>query len=268
MASGAAVALSFAKRNYRRMRQSSVAALAQRRRRRRIIPDVFFLSLPSFSRIWPTVVLCAFATVAPRIGSASEPVLQGLLDGVERHYNRAQTLSIGFTETYQIAGKQRPPEMGNLLLKKPGRMRWTYSKPSGKLFVSDGKNVFLYTAADNRVERSTLKESEDMRAPMAFLLGKLDLKREFKSFETRPAPAGTWLVAQAGDKLPYEKVEMLIGQNFEIQSLSIDSRDQSVLTFQFRDEVVNPKVDASVFQFAVPRGADIVDAVGDGSGDN
>jgi outer membrane lipoprotein-sorting protein len=103
---------------------------------------------------------------------------------------------------------------------------------------------------------------------MAFLLGKLDLKREFKSFETRSVPEGTWLVAQASDKLPYEKVEMLIGQNFEIQRLSIDGRDQSVLTFQFRDEVVNPNVEASAFQFAVPAGADVVDAVAGDSGDN
>jgi outer membrane lipoprotein carrier protein len=221
-----------------------------------------------YSRIWLAAVLCASPVLGTQPAAASEPALQTLIEGVEHHYNRAQTLSIGFTETYQIAGTQRPPETGNLLLKKPGRMRWTYNKPSGKLFVSNGKSVFLYTAADNRVERSTLKGSEDMRAPMAFLLGKLDLKREFKSFETRSAPEGTWLVAHASDKLPYQKVEMLIGQNFEIQKLSIDGRDQSVLTFQFRDEVVNPNVEASAFQFAVPAGADVVDAVAGDSGDN
>ncbi len=64
-------------------------------------------------------------------------------------------------------------------------MRWEYATPPGKIFLSDGKEVFLYTPDDRRAERSKLKESEDMRAPIAVLLGKLDFSREFKSFETR-----------------------------------------------------------------------------------
>ena len=30
-----------------------------------------------------------------------------------------------------------------LTLRKPGRMRWDYQQPPGKLFVSDGKTVYL-----------------------------------------------------------------------------------------------------------------------------
>ncbi len=36
------------------------------------------------------------------------------------------------------------------MLRKPGRMRWDYSQPKGKLFVCDGKNLWIYTPADNR----------------------------------------------------------------------------------------------------------------------
>ena len=37
-------------------------------------------------------------------------------------------------------------ETGTLLLKKPGRMRWTYAKPAGKLFVLDGNFRLLLRA--------------------------------------------------------------------------------------------------------------------------
>ena len=80
-------------------------------------------------------------------------------------------------------GRPRKSESGELTLRKPGRMRWDYTAPAGKLFLSDGKQVYLYTPDSNRVERMPLKESDDMRAPLAFLLGKLDFAKEFRDFQ-------------------------------------------------------------------------------------
>jgi outer membrane lipoprotein carrier protein len=204
-----------------------------------------------------------------RLAAANTPDIDHLLTEVEHRYNRAQTLSVYFTETYTIGGRKHRPESGQLLLRKPGRMRWIYSEPAGKLFVSDGHNVYLYTANDNRVEQSKLKASEDMRAPLAFLLGKLDMKKEFRSFETKPAQNGTYLLAEAkNDRVPYGKVQMLIGQGYEIKELTVDGRDGSVLHFSFRDEAVNPSIAESEFHFVPPPGADVVQAVTAESGDN
>jgi outer membrane lipoprotein carrier protein len=73
------------------------------------------------------------------------------LKGVEDRYNRTQTLQLSFTETYQQGARARV-EKGDLFLRKPGRMRWQYSAPAGKLFVSDGKFIYSYTPQDNRAE--------------------------------------------------------------------------------------------------------------------
>ena len=81
------------------------------------------------------------------------------------------------------------------MLRKPGKMRWDYSQPKGKLFVSDGKFLWLYTPDENRVEKMKLKESEDMRAPLAFLLGKLDFDKEFQQ---HPGEAGGFRYADHG----------------------------------------------------------------------
>src|SRR6201999_4399258 len=108
-----------------------------------------------------------------------------LLKTVENHYNHVQSLQLDFSETY--AGNHRPvqTETGILYLRKPGRMRWEYAQPPGKVFLSDGKNVYLYTPDDRRAEKSTLKQSEDERTPLAFLLGRLDFNKQFKFFRTR-----------------------------------------------------------------------------------
>ncbi len=189
--------------------------------------------------------------------------LDRMLKGIEDHYNHAKTLQVLFTEEYTAEGRTRRPESGLLVLRKPGRMRWDYTAPPGKLFISDGKTVYLYTPETHRVDRAPLKASEDMRAPLAFLLGKLDFSREFKDFQSKPEGPDTLVTAFANsDKTPYQKVEMLVGSNFEIHRLVATGTDQSVLTFTFAGEKVNPKVDDATFRFRMPPGATLADAEG------
>ncbi len=96
------------------------------------------------------LAVCAFAGGTP---------LDTLLKGVEARYNRAKTLQVLFTEEYTPPGHSRRTESGTLLLRKPGRMRWNYSQPAGKLFLSDGKMLWLYTPAENRVEKMKFQET-------------------------------------------------------------------------------------------------------------
>jgi outer membrane lipoprotein carrier protein len=185
--------------------------------------------------------------------------LDGLLKGVEQRYNRAKTLQVQFNESYSVQGRPRKSESGQLTLRKPGRMRWDYTAASGKLFLSDGKDVYLYTPEAHRVEKTKLKASEDMRAPLAFLLGKLDFSKEFRDFEVKPDGANFVVVAKAKtDRLPYEKIEMLITPAYEIHRLVVNGQDQSILTFEFDQEKLNPAVDDALFKFQMPSGASLV----------
>lgn len=187
---------------------------------------------------------------------AADPNTTALLKGIEQRYNHAQTLQVQFSESYTVLGRARNGESGQLTLRKPGRMRWDYTNPAGKLFVSDGKDVYLYTPEANRVEKTKLKASDDMRAPMAFLLGKLDFAKDFRDFEVKQEGPNYLVVARAkNDKLPYERVQMLVTPDHAIQRLVIDGQDQSILTFQFADEKVNPPVDDAQFKFQMPPGA-------------
>src|ERR1700693_1398583 len=85
-------------------------------------------------------------------GFSADVDIAGTLKGIENHYNRAQTLKLSFVETSKLQGRQRV-EKGDLFLRKPGRMRWQYTAPAGKLFVSDGKFIYSYTPQDNRAEK-------------------------------------------------------------------------------------------------------------------
>jgi outer membrane lipoprotein carrier protein len=189
--------------------------------------------------------------------------LNSLLKGIEDHYNHAKTLEVHFVESYSVQGLARKSESGELTLRKPGRMRWDYTSPAGKLFVSDGKDVYLYTPDAHRVEKTKLKASEDMRAPLAFLLGKLDFEKDFHDFELKPQDADYQITAKArSDKLPYDHIEMLVTPTDEITRLVINGQDQSVLTFQFAGEKLNPPVNDALFKFQMPAGATLVASEG------
>jgi len=74
---------------------------------------------------------------------SADPSVNELLNHIESRYNHARTLQVLFQEQYTRPGEIRRTDSGVLLLRKPGRMRWEYSLPKGKLFMSDGKNLYL-----------------------------------------------------------------------------------------------------------------------------
>ena len=191
---------------------------------------------------------------------AADPGLDKLLKSVENRYNKAKTLQVLFNETYTPQGKPQRSESGMLLLRKPLRMRWEYSQPKGKLFVSDGKSLWLYTPADNRAEQMPLKDSEDMHAPLAFLLGRLNFDKDFKNLQGRPDAAGTRITAEPKtDNLPYTAVEFVVAPDSQIREVKVTGFDNSILDFHFDAEKVDPALDAALFVFKAPAGAEVVE---------
>ena len=114
---------------------------------------------------------------------------------VDAHYNHLRTLQAEFTELYSGSGMERT-ESGTLWLKKPGKMRWEYRSPKEKLFVSDGKDAWFYVPQDGQARKEAAKKLEDVRSPLAFLLGKTKLEKELRGLSLAPdvalAGRGTW----------------------------------------------------------------------------
>lgn len=192
---------------------------------------------------------------------AADTELSALLKGVESRYNKAKTLQVLFHEDYTPQGRPRLSEAGTLLLRKPGRMRWDYTQPKGKLFVGDGKYLWLYTPDENRAERMKVQESEDMRAPLAFLLGKLNFDKEFRNIQAKPEGASKRITAEPkSDNLPYSTVEFVVAPDLHIQIVRVTgASDHSILEFHFDQEKIDPKLDDSLFKFQVPPGAKLVE---------
>jgi outer membrane lipoprotein carrier protein len=200
--------------------------------------------------------VCLFALPA----LAADAGLSGMLKNVEERYNRIQSLQVSFNQAYKGQGPQRKAESGELYLRKPGRMRWDYASPEGKFFLCDAKNFYYYSPNTGRAEKMKLKEADDLRAPLAFLLGKLNFSKDFAGFEAKTEGDVTVVTAAPkSDKLPYRRVEFDVTSSFQIKRMVITGQDSSVMEFRFGDEKLNPNLADTMFKFKLPAGAELVE---------
>ena len=188
---------------------------------------------------------------------AADVPLNTVLKDVEGRYNHAKTLQVLFTEQYTPKGGTQRRESGVLMLRKPYRMRWEYSQPKGKLVVSDGAFLYIYTPTENRGQKMNLKDSlaEEMQAPLAFLLGKLNFDKEFKNLQARPEGGDLCITGEPKDEnLPYSSVDFVVSPQNQIRKLRITLPGYT-LEFAFTLEKMDPALDAKLFVFQLPPGA-------------
>jgi outer membrane lipoprotein carrier protein len=208
--------------------------------------------------------LCLLGLAGCLLTAAAAPPFDvtRLLKTIENRYNGAATMRMNFSESYTFQNRPRPAEWGVLSLKKPGKMRWVYQKPAGKLFVSDGKDVYYYSSQANRVEKLRLKEADDMRAPLAFLLGKLDFSRDFGKYTWREEGDAVWISCDPKNpsRSPFAEISFkAVKADGRILRLRVVGQDHSILEFEFESETLNPPLTDGFFLFQIPPGAEYVD---------
>jgi outer membrane lipoprotein carrier protein len=201
--------------------------------------------------------LCSFVLVA----GAQAQSAQEIAARVEGHYNHLHSLRVFFTESYHGMGMNRE-ESGTLMLEKPGKMRWEYSQPAGKLFVMDGQYAYSYAPGDGQIQRIPAKALDDMRSPLRLLLGRTRLTKELVGLTATPAGNGLWRLSgspAAGEKR-VESVALLADATGAIASLEIHQSDGAVTSFEFKSEQPNARIEEKAFHMQAPVGIPIVDA--------
>jgi len=213
----------------------------------------------------------AFLVVLLPIGAIaladSAPDIKTVASAVDAHYNHLRSLQAEFTELYQGSGIERT-ESGTLWLKKPGKMRWEYRSPREKLFVSDGKAAWFYVPGDRQARKTEAKKLEDLRSPLAFLLGKTKLEKELRGLslapDVTPMNAGDVVLrgvpAAMADRV--SEIVLEVTPDHQIVRIIIREVDGSETEYRFVDQKEDiPMMDAR-FQFQPPPGTETVEGIG------
>ena len=183
---------------------------------------------------------------------------------VDAHYNHLRSLEAEFTEVYRGSGMDRT-ETGTLWLKKPGKMRWEYRSPKEKLFVSNGKDAWFYVPDDRQARKESAKKLEDVRSPLAFLLGKTKLEKELRGLSMAPdiAPqaAGNTMVRGVPTALADRVNEIIleITPEHKIARLIIQGADGASTEYRFTEQKEDVAIADGRFNFRAPAGTEVVE---------
>jgi outer membrane lipoprotein carrier protein len=195
--------------------------------------------------------------------------IHALAQSVDEHYNHLHTLQAEFTETYTGSGLDRT-ESGTVWLakggmKKPGKMRWEYRSPREKLFVSDGKDAWFYVPGDRQVRKTDARKLDDVRSPLAFLLGKSKLEKELQGLSLAPDlvpfTSGDLVLRGVPSALADRVSEILleVTPDHRISRLVIHDVDGSETEYRFNSQKENVEIPESRFEFHAPAGVETVE---------
>jgi outer membrane lipoprotein carrier protein len=212
------------------------------------------------------VGLTAPSTATPLTTTVPATDVHALAGAVDAHYNHLRSLEAEFTEVYRGSGMERT-ESGTLWLKKPGKMRWEYRSPREKLFVSDGRDAWFYVPADRQARKTAAKKLEDVRSPLAFLLGKAKLEKELQGLSLAPdiAPltAGNLILRGVPQAMIDRVSEILleITPDHQIVRIVIQEVDGAATEYRFGGMKEDVAIGDGRFEFKPPAGTETVEGL-------
>ncbi|HUZ05602.1 MAG TPA: outer membrane lipoprotein carrier protein LolA [Acidobacteriaceae bacterium] len=190
-----------------------------------------------------------------------QPTAADIASRVDKHYNHLHALQLDFVERYRGMGIERV-EQGKLLLKKPGFMRWSYSRPRGKLFIIDKHDAYAYTPGDAQAQRIPVEKLDDLRSPLRFLLGHTELGKEMgKLTVSFDGEVAILRGVPVGLEKRMTALELTVSQDGTILGMRMEETGGAETHFQFYGE--NDKVSPSKddFVFTPPAGVKIADGL-------
>lgn len=209
-------------------------------------------------RLWRIVLLASICCAGPVVAQQQN---DALVRKVDDHYNHLSSLRAHFSERYSGMGMDRTEE-GTLLLKKPGRMLWSYAAPVGKVFVLDGKFAWFYTPGDAQATRVPAKQLDDLRSPLRFLLGHTQLGKELDHLTVTPAGQGFQIAGvPKGMEQRVKSLSLGVTAGGEIERMRLEEVGGAVTEFVFSDIQENVPVKDGDFGFVPPDGVTVVNGL-------
>lgn len=217
-----------------------------------------------FSSVRPTTsarALLACLALA-LVAADAEDEAGKTLDAVQKRYDGVRDLRADFEQTsFSAALGTETRSNGAVTVERPGKMRWEYAAPDGRVIVLDKESIRIWNPEEKQLQIAALSAGNVSPTALGFLLGQAVLRDTFDA-ELIPAPTRP----ERGLRLRPKS-----DGGFESLELWVDPK-----TYQLRESVVldlfgnrtrvrldgireNVGVKSAEFEFKIPEGAEVVD---------
>ncbi len=197
------------------------------------------------------VAVCAAALLAAPAQAAGIDRLNQFVSGTQSARGEFEQ------RIYNRDKKVIQESRGSLAFARPGKFRWTYVKPYSQLIVGDGAKVWIYDEELNQVTVRKLDAALGA-TPAALLAGSNEAMKAFLLTEQGTHDGLEWLEAKPREKeSTFESIRLGFNAGgLERMELTDTFGQTTVLRFSRLE--ANPRLDAALFRFSPPKGADVV----------
>ena len=214
-------------------------------------------------RKYPATLAIAILFVATASSQTAPSTPEELAGRIQQRYDGIRDFEGDFTQSYEGGMlRVKTSESGTVAIKRPGRMRWVYTRPERKEFVSDGTRVYSYLPADKQVIIAAMPAA-DQTTPALFLAGRGHLVRDFMaSFTELPDAARGLIGLKLTPRRPDPELEWLVlgvdPATFQIRYLVAVDGQGGRSSFRFSNLKENRNLSDKLFTFQIPRGVDVI----------
>jgi outer membrane lipoprotein carrier protein len=185
-----------------------------------------------------------------------------LIARIELRYGRMRGLAADFEQAYSAPGERERRERGRLILQRPRRMRWEYQSNPVKLFIVNGREVWLYLPADREATRADAASVSDARFPFLFLLGNTNLRSHFRSIELDAGDSSnsgtrTLHLLPRVNASGLREIILEVFQDGRISKMSLRDEAGGVTEISLTNVRENFNAPASAFEFHPPSGTNV-----------
>lgn len=225
-----------------------------------------FLSLQVEARPSPPAVKKAEKKAEAK-AAAKKPATpaEALLEKVQRYYDATKDFTADFNQLYTRVALSRTSESsGTVTIKKPGMMRWEYKKPAEKLFVADGKELYVYEPEEQQVVIDSNFKTAELSTSISFLWGEGKLNDAFtatlSAAEKYEAPKDASVLELVPKKdATYTKLVLVLDpkSNQVTESILFETAGNTN-RFKFKNIRINSGVKDDQFKFTPPKDVAII----------
>ncbi|HEV8394930.1 MAG TPA: outer membrane lipoprotein carrier protein LolA [Vicinamibacterales bacterium] len=211
-------------------------------------------------------ILGAHVWLEAQNAAPAAPGADALARALQQRYQTIKDFSADFVHTYRGGVlRTQTRERGTVKIKKPGKMRWVYTAPEQKEFVSDGVKIYSHIPQDRQVLVSDVPPDSDASTPAMFLSGKGDIARDFTaSLVESPVPDSVGL--KLTPKRPEAQYDYFIvattQPGLQIRALATHDRQGGDSVIAFMNLKENQGIPDKEFAFRIPKGADVITNTG------
>ena len=184
------------------------------------------------------------------------------LDSVQKRYDSVRDLRASFTQQSFAAALGKETEArGAVTVKRPGKMRWEYAQPDGRVIVLDEKAIRIWNPEDKQLQIAPLSGANVSPTALGFLMGQGVLRDTFTA-ELIAAPDRPERGVRLRPKsdASFESLELWVDpKTFQLRESVVVDLFGNRTRVRFEGIVENEGVAASAFELEAPAGAEVLD---------